>query len=85
MKLYTMHDRATNTYSPPMAFATDAVAVRELQDAMQDTNSTFRKHPDDYTLWRVGEWDSEYGTVVNNMGEKLEMVIKIATLMEPKA
>lgn len=81
MQLYTMHDKAMDTYGPPMAFATDAVAVRALQDEMQNPESMFRKHPDDFVIYRIGTWDDANGQVINYTRDR---VIAISALMEPK-
>lgn len=61
MKLlaYTIHDNKALTYSPPFYAATDAAAVRMLQDTASDSNTSIGRHPADFVLYCVGTWDDQ--------------------------
>lgn len=54
-------DSSVGVYSPPMVFRTKGEAIRSFTDAVKDNNLPFNKHPEDYRLWFLGEWDDNSG------------------------
>lgn len=61
MHAYAIYDRKALIYHMPYFAITNAVAVRTLSDAVSDPNSTFSRHPNDYVLYDVGEFDDSNG------------------------
>lgn len=55
--LYSVFDRKTGIYSPPMAFPAVGAAVRMFTDEVNGGQSLIGKHPEDYDLYHVGEFD----------------------------
>lgn len=60
-RAYSVYDRKALIYHMPYYALTDAVAVRTLADAMTDPNTSFGRHPNDYVLFFVGEFDDSNG------------------------
>nr|WAE43481.1 MAG: nonstructural protein [Microviridae sp.] len=56
-KVYSIYDTAAQAYMTPFYHAGKGTAFRAFQDAVLDKNSVFAKHPDDYTLFELGEFD----------------------------
>ena len=65
MKLVSVYDAKAQVFTPPMAFPTIGFAERSFVDAVNDPQSQYNKHPEDYTLFRVGEFDDQTGMTEN--------------------
>ena len=61
LKVYTIHDSKTEAYLKPFYAATDAEAVRTFADAINDNNSPFHRHAEDYTLFGIGTFEDTQG------------------------
>lgn len=64
MKLgcYSVYDRKTAAYHMPFYAPTDAAAARTLSDAVADPGSMLGRHPNDYVLYYVGDFDDQAGS-----------------------
>jgi len=78
MKLnaYTIYDVASGTYMRPFFAQADGMAVRSFKDIANDPQHDIGAHPEDYTLFRVGDFNERTGSL---RGEGLE---KLATGLE---
>lgn len=61
--MYSVYDRKTLTYLPPYFSVTDGSAVRMLSGELQDPKSMLSRHPNDYVLFFVGEFNDQDGAV----------------------
>jgi hypothetical protein len=63
MKLlaFTIFDNKALQYHPPFFVSTDGVAVRNLQQLVEDGNTTIGRHPTDYVLYCCGSYDDQNG------------------------
>lgn len=57
MKLFTIYDSKAEAYLPPITFRTTAEAIRGFIQTVKDPSSQFHKHPADYTLYELGEYN----------------------------
>ena len=62
-KMYTVFDSAAGAYLPPFYQPSRGAAVRVFRDTANDENSMIGKHPGDYTLFEIGEYDDQTGRV----------------------
>lgn len=62
-KMYTVHDKAAETYLPPFCMKTKAEAVRAFETTVNDPNSNFNKFPQDYSLVEIGTYDEDTGVI----------------------
>jgi len=78
MKLnaYTIYDVASGVYMRPFFSQADGQAVRGFKDIACDAEHEIGKHPEDYTLYRIGAFNDTTGKME---GEELE---KLATALE---
>ena len=78
MKLnaYTIYDVASGIYMRPFFSQADGQAVRGFKDIATDADHEIGKHPEDYTLYRIGNFNDTTGKMA---GEELE---KLATALE---
>lgn len=63
-KIYAVYDAvAQEMIGPLMVLPNDAAARRIFQDAVTNEQSSLAAHPDDYSLCRLGEIDTESGNI----------------------
>lgn len=64
LKAYSIFDRKALQYHPPFFASTDGSAVRSFSDAANDAQSSIGRHPSDYVLFYVGEYDDQKGAML---------------------
>lgn len=62
-KMFSVYDEKAKAYLPPFFLHTVGMAHRAFADAVNDPSHMFAKHPEDFYLFRVGEFNDESGVV----------------------
>jgi len=62
LSMYAIFDRAVGKYMQPFFAMADGQAVRMFVDAINDSTTTLGKHPEDYSLNKIGVFDDASGT-----------------------
>ena len=62
--IYSIHDSKAAAYLPPFYLHNKNMAIRSFSDAVQEENSAFYRHPEDYSLWELGEFDDNTGEII---------------------
>lgn len=59
--IISVHDKKAETYSAPFYPPSKGVAIREFIDIVNkpDENSLYYKHPDDFDLYYLGDFDDQ--------------------------
>lgn len=57
----SIRDAKAEAFMTPMFFQSKAQAIRSFGDAVNNPESDFSKHPEDYTLFTLGLFDPETG------------------------
>lgn len=60
-KSFVVYDEKARAYLPPFFLPEVAQAVRTFGDCCGDVSHEFGKHPEDYSLFQVGVFDSSSG------------------------
>ena len=60
--LYAIKD-AKSTFMPCTVDVNDATAIRNFENAVRQVNSILSSHPNDFALFKVGEYDNESGVI----------------------
>lgn len=63
LNVYSVFDSAVSAYTQPFFLRSDGEAIRSFQGACNEPDSNFRKHPLDYTLFKLGTWDDAGGVL----------------------
>lgn len=63
MKIYSIYDSKAEAYSSPFVSHNNATAIRSFTELAQQEGHPFHAHPGDYTLFHIGEWHDQKGTV----------------------
>ncbi len=73
MKLntYSIFDTASGLYSRPFFTQSDGEAIRSFGDIANDTDHPIGKHPEHYTLLRVGIFDDATAKLTDEMNSSL--------------
>lgn len=80
VRVYGFYDRKSESYIGDSAglvlFRHDAVAMRSFGDLCRQEGSIFAKHPDDYELHGLAQFDTE-------TGELLPAISPVTALVQP--
>ncbi len=73
MKLnaYTIYDEASGVYMRPFFSQADGQATRGFKDIATDADHEVGKHPEDYTLYRIGTFNDGTGEIEHGKHQKL--------------
>lgn len=63
LKICSVHDVKAEAWMTPMFFQANGQAVRAFGDAVRDKSTEFGKHPEDYHLFLIGEFDNQTGEI----------------------
>jgi hypothetical protein len=58
-KIYSVYDHKAGAFLQPFYMPNDGLAIRALQDCAYDQDHQFFRHPEDFTLFEVGEFDNQ--------------------------
>lgn len=57
LKVFTIYDSKLEAYLQPFYMQTRGQAIRALTDTLADPKHQFSKHPSDFTLFELGEYN----------------------------
>jgi hypothetical protein len=60
--VFTVYDSKSEAYLQPFFLQTKGQAVRAFTDSVNDPQHQFCRHPEDYTLFELGEYDDFKGS-----------------------
>lgn len=60
-KVMTIYDKKSELWFNPQAWQSIGEAVRAFGDICRDGESALAAHPEDYSLWCVGDFDERTG------------------------
>lgn len=64
LNAYTLYDAKALTYSPPFFASAHGAACRMVMDVSADPNTSVGRHPGDFTLFCVGQWNDATGQLL---------------------
>ncbi len=86
--IYTVHDVKAHAYLPPFVLPTNEMAIRTMTDCVNDKGHNFGAHPEDYTLFLIGEWDNVTGKVEDldkiSLGNGLDFIVVKSHIEDPE-
>lgn len=62
LNIYSIHDRKAQIYNRPFYEQNEIVAVRNVERAFMDSESTFCAYPNDFELVKLGTYDDISGS-----------------------
>lgn len=64
MKMFSVYDGKAQAFAAPFFMPAVGVAIRAFTDLANDKNTSVAKHPTDYSLFEIGEFDDGDASVV---------------------
>lgn len=64
LKVYTLRDSAANSFLALSLHRTDQMAIRALGVLVNQDDNNVSRHPSDYELFRVADFDDTDGTIL---------------------
>lgn len=64
MQVLAIKDTAMDTYGQPLFVHTIAQGIRIFGDAINNKENPMSKHPEDYNLYHLGEYNDGTGTFI---------------------
>jgi hypothetical protein len=64
LKIQTVYDSKVGTFEKPFLMRSTAEGLRAWGSIVNDPDSQFSKHPEDFTLFESGEFDTETGILL---------------------
>ena len=65
VQIISVYDSKTKVFGQPQYFINIPTALRSWGDTVNNPQDTTYKHPEDFTLFHLGEYDDENGTFTN--------------------
>ena len=60
-KVYSIFDSKIEAFLQPFCAQTKGQAIRMFTDSVNDPQTMFSKHPEDYVLFELGSWFDDSG------------------------
>lgn len=62
--IYSIFDNAAKNYGTPHTARTDAEAIRQFANVVNEPNNVINQTPDDFTLFRIAAFDNNTGEII---------------------
>lgn len=77
LNMYSIFDTGSGIYLRPFFMQSDGQATRSFGDIAQDKDHDIGKHPEDYTLFKLGLFDDNTGEIVSWPPEKIATALEL--------
>ncbi len=71
IQCYAIFDSCSGLYEKPFFSTADDLVKREFQDLAVSADHPLAKHPEHYSLWRLGTLDNLTGNILDEVNECL--------------
>lgn len=76
-KMVVVYDVKAEVYNKPVFVPSYAAGVRAFQDAVNDVSSDFNRHPEDYIMFGIGEYDDVKCAIISEPALELAKAIAL--------
>lgn len=78
-KMFVIYDSQAKAYMQPWFLTQNGMAQRAFSDCVNDADHNFARHPEDYTLFTIGEYDDQTATLQchapHTMGNGIQYIL----------
>ncbi len=89
INIYTIFDTASGLYMRPFFMNADAAAIRTFGELSTDADHEVGKHPEDYSLFRIGIYDDNTAVITAEtrscLSTALELVASVRNVKKDEA
>ena len=75
--MYSVMDSKVGAFMTPFFLRSDGEAIRAFSHSVSDANTQFSKTPEDFTLYRHGEFDDQTGEMVPTVPSVLVTALQV--------
>lgn len=79
LNVYTIFDSAASAHMRPFFMQSDGQAIRSFSDLALDADHEVGKHPEDYSLCRIGTWNDQNAQLTPEHTEVLTTGLKVVS------
>jgi len=77
--VYSVYDKKAGSYGQPFTSNHEAHALRSVQQAANDLQSSLGQYPSDFTLYKIGYFDDASGELVPD--KSLTFITEVISLV----
>lgn len=77
VQIYAIFDMASGTYEKPFFSPADDIVKREFLNVATAADHPINRHPKDYSLWRLGNFDDNTGLIQDEVNECLCTALEV--------
>lgn len=85
--VFSVFDQKAKAFLPPFFMPTHGMATRVFSDCVNKDDHQFASHPEDYTLFEIGEFDDSNAKITpcspHNLGVGVQFVSEPADINKP--
>lgn len=63
LQIFAVYDVKAECYNTPFFMSSNGQAIRAFSDMLSDDRTMISKHPDDFSLYHLGEYDDNNGFI----------------------
>jgi hypothetical protein len=82
-ELIAIYDLKAQLYGKPVCVVSDASAIRSFGDAVNDPQTEYNKHPEDYILFNIGQYDDSTGNFEQSTPTELAKALALKERATP--
>jgi len=76
VQIYAIWDTCSGIYEKPFFHTADASVKREFQDVATAADHPISRHPEHYSVWRLGSFDNVNGNILDEKNECLWQAVE---------
>lgn len=77
VNVYSILDSKTGIYSHPMFLQSDGAMMRAWVDHVNDPRNAISQHPEDYILFKIGQFDDERASFEQHPPQSMGLAIEV--------
>lgn len=85
IRIYSIYDSAAATFGQPFFLTTDGIAKRSFQEAVDNKTGALAKHPEDYTLFRIGHYNDDNAEIGSTPPKKIITALEVVNAYKKSA
>lgn len=79
LRIYSIFDLKSEEFSPPFFQKNDRLAMRTISETAKGPQSLLNSYPEDFMLYRIGEFDQSSGMITCDNRPHMIMSVKDLT------
>jgi hypothetical protein len=64
LQIFAIYDKKAEAHLNPFFLSQKGQALRELQQAVQNEKTMIFQYPEDFSLWKLGDFDNRTGILI---------------------